>query len=111
MKREDIIRVLTERREELRRDFGVRSLAIFGSVVREEARDTSDVDLLVEFDRPIGLFHLIGTQQHLERLLGAKKVDLVLRRCLIEELKEDILREAIDVFPAPEVEVPTAAHS
>jgi predicted nucleotidyltransferase len=62
MKRKDIIRVLTEQREELRRNFAVRSLALFGSAAREEARDTSDVDLLVEFDRPIGLFHLIGTQ-------------------------------------------------
>lgn len=110
MKREDIIRVLTEQREELHRNFGVRSLALFGTAARDEARDTSDVDLLVEFDRPIGLFHLIGTQQHLEELLGVKKVDLVLRRCLIEELKEDILREAIDVFPTQEVEVPSAAH-
>ena len=111
MKRKDIIRVLTEQREELRRNFAVRSLALFGSVAREEAQDTSDVDLLVEFDRPIGLLHLIGTQQHIEDLLGVKNVDLVLRRCLIEELKDDILREAIDVFPTQEVEVPSAAHS
>jgi len=110
MKRKDIIRTLREHQQELRRDFRVRSLALFGSAARDEARDASDVDLLVEFDRPIGLFHLIGTQQHIEDLLGLKKVDLVLRRCLFEELKEDILGEAIDVFEAPEVEVPSAAH-
>ncbi len=111
MKREDIIRMLREHREKLRREFAVRSLALFGSVAREEAQDTSDVDLLVEFDRPIGLLHLIGTQQHIEDLLGVKKVDLVLRRCLYEELKEDILGEAIDVFQEEKVEVPPAAHS
>jgi predicted nucleotidyltransferase len=111
MKREEIIRLPREHQEELRRDLGVRSLALFGSVAREEARDASDVDLLVEFDRPIGLLHLIGTRQHIEDLLGVKKVDLVLRRCVYEELKQNILGEAIDVFQAEKVEIPPAAHS
>lgn len=111
MKREEIIRMLREHREELRQQFAVRSLALFGSVAREEAQDASDVDLLVEFDRPVGLLHLIGTQQHIEDLLGVKKVDLVLRRCVYEELKEDILGEAIDVFQAEKVEIPPAARS
>jgi len=103
--------MLREHREELRQQFAVRSLALFGSVAREEAQDASDVDLLVEFDRPVGLLHLIGTQQHIEDLLGVKKVDLVLRRCVYEELKEDILGEAIDVFQAEKVEIPPAARS
>jgi predicted nucleotidyltransferase len=111
MKREDIIRKLGEHQKELRREFAVQSLALFGSVARDEAQDASDVDLLVEFDRPVGLLHLIGTQQHIEDLLGVKKVDLVLRRCVYEELKEDILGEAIDVFQAEEVEVPPAPRS
>lgn len=111
MKRDDVIRILTEHRDELRQNFAVGSLALFGSIVREEAKDTSDVDLLVEFDRPVGLFHLIGTQRYLEELLGVEKVDLVLRRCVIEELKEDILGEAIDVIQAQKMEVPPSAHS
>jgi len=100
MKREGIIRILREHREELRRKFAVRSLALFGSVACDEAQDASDVDLLVAFDRPVGLLHLIGTQQHIEDMLGVKKVDLVLRRCVYEELKEDILGEAVYVFQA-----------
>jgi predicted nucleotidyltransferase len=111
MRRDEALRILAEHREELRRQFGVRSLSLFGSTARNEASKKSDLDLLVEFDRPIGLFHLIGTQQHLERLLGVAKVDLVLRRSVIEELKENIFAEAINVFDTPEVEVSPAAHA
>jgi predicted nucleotidyltransferase len=78
----------------------VRSLALFGSAARDDGSDASDIDLLVEFTRPVGLLHLIETQQHIEYLLQVKKVDLILRRCLIQELKEDILRGAVEVFQA-----------
>src|SRR6266567_7244900 len=57
---------------------GVRSLEIFGSVARGDAGPGSDVDLLVEFDRPIGLFHFFRVQRTLEQLLGCR-VDLVMR--------------------------------
>jgi hypothetical protein len=109
MNRDEILRILREQRDELRREYGVKSLALFGSVARDEATDASDIDLLVEFERPIGLFELIGAQQHIEDLLGVAKVDLVLRHSVIQELKEDIFREAINVFEAPEVETPPAA--
>ena len=66
----------------------VKSLAVFGSVARGEARPDSDVDLLVEFDRPIGLFHFAGVQRRLAQWLGVEEVDLVLRDSVIEELKE-----------------------
>jgi uncharacterized protein len=77
--------------------FGVKSLALFGSAVRNECSPASDVDLLVEFDdRPIGLFHLSRTQHYLEKILGIARVDLVLREGIKPALKERILREAID---------------
>ncbi len=108
MKREGIMRALRKQKQDLRLRFAVQSLALFGSAARDQAVDTSDVDLLVEFNRPIGLLHLIQTQQHLEKLLRVKRVDLVLRRCLIDELRDDVLREAIDVFP--QMEVPAPSH-
>lgn len=89
MKRDEVLRTLAHHRNELHERFSVKSLALFGSVVRGEATDTSDVDLLVEFDRPIGLLHLIGTEQYLEKLLGIK-VDLVLKRAVHPELREEI---------------------
>ena len=82
----------------------------FGSVARDESTEASDVDLLVEFDRPIGLLHLIGTEQQLAQWLGVQKVDLVLRRAVIEELKENIFQEAIDVFDTRKVETSPAPH-
>lgn len=81
----------------LRTQFAVRSLALFGSAARGEAGTNSDIDLLVEFERPIGLLHLSRTARHLEELLGSP-VDLVLRRALLPEIKDDILRDAVDAF-------------
>ena len=52
MRRADVIARISARREELTKQFGVRSLALFGSVARDEARPDSDVDVLVEFEGP-----------------------------------------------------------
>ena len=96
MNRNQVLKIIEDHRETLARDFGVKSLALFGSFVRNEATPTSDVDLLVEFDgRPVGLFHLSRTQLYLEIILGGAKVDLVLREGIKPALKERILREAI----------------
>ena len=69
MERELVLKILRQNRAEII-SFGVKSLALFGSVARGEARPDSDVDLLVEFDRPVGLFGLVALQQRLEQLLG-----------------------------------------
>jgi predicted nucleotidyltransferase len=98
MKRDEVLGILSDHRDELRERFAVKSLALFGSVVREEMGDSSDVDLLVEFERPVGLLHVVGTQQHIAKMLGVERVDLVLRRAVLPELKEDILAEAVDAF-------------
>jgi uncharacterized protein len=95
MNRNQVLKIIADHREKLARDFGVKSLALFGSVVRDEATPASDVDLLVEFDgRPVGLFHLSRTQHYLESILGMP-VDLVLRDSIKPALRERILREAI----------------
>ncbi len=77
------------------RQMGVKSLSLFGSLARDEATDHSDVDLLVEFDRPIGLFQFIRVQQYLQEILGVDRVDLVMLDALHEELRDNILRDAI----------------
>lgn len=98
IKREDVLRILAEHKGELRA-MGVVSLDLFGSLARNEAKKRSDVDLLVDIDpeKHIGLFGFVRIQQRLEELLGVSKVDLTMRDCLHEELKDDILREAIRV--------------
>jgi predicted nucleotidyltransferase len=112
MKRADVLRILRTNEAALRENYHVKTLALFGSVARDEAGPKSDVDLLVEFDRPISLFDLVGAAQYIEKLLRLPEdgVDLVLRRALLPELREPILAEAIDVFNAPAVEVASSAH-
>ena len=95
-KRREVLRVLSEHREVLRKQFGVKSLALFGSMARDEALPGSDVDLLVEFNRPVGLFGLFDLQDHLERLLGCP-VDLGTHESLKPRIREHVLAEQIDV--------------
>jgi len=93
MRRGEILQLLAAHRPELAR-FSVKSLAIFGSVARDEARPDSDVDILVEFDEPVGLFEFVRLKDYLETLLD-RSVDLVTPDALKEQLRERILKEAV----------------
>lgn len=93
MEREKMISLLKSHKRQLKK-FGVCSISIFGSVARNQARKRSDIDLLVDFDRPIGLFEFARLKMYLEELLG-RKVDLVTPEALRKELREIILKEAI----------------
>jgi len=75
----------------------VASLAVFGSVARDESSQKSDIDLLVEFDRDISLFHLFGIQHRLEDIFGVPKVDLIQKSAVHPALREQILSEAVNV--------------
>lgn len=75
---------------------GVRSLAVFGSLVRGEATPASDIDVLVEFSRPVGLFEFIRLKLYLEELIG-REVDLVTPDALRPAMRDDILSEAVRV--------------
>jgi len=96
MKRDQVIRILSERRGELASRYGVKTLALFGSMARDQATAASDVDLLVEFDRPMGYFGLFALQDHLESLLGCK-VDLGTPGSLRPRIRERVMRECIRV--------------
>ncbi len=93
MRRAEALRIIAAHHEELRAA-GIRSLSLFGSVARDAARPDSDVDLLVEFDRPVGFFQLFDVQERLEAMLG-RRVDLVIRSALRPELKDAVLAEAV----------------
>ena len=95
MRRQEALAVLAAHRGELER-LGVRSLAVFGSVARDEARPGSDVDILVELRRPMGLFGFLAIQEHLEQLLGCK-VDLGTPDSLRPTIRERVLSEAVRV--------------
>jgi len=69
-------------------------LLIFGSVARDEARPDSDLDLIAEFDRPVGYLGLARVQHELERLVGCS-VDLATPGMIRPEYRERILGEAV----------------
>lgn len=95
MNKKQVTAVLEKNRNEIRA-FHVKALYLFGSVVRDEAKETSDVDLLVEFetDAHIGLFEFARLQRTLSNMLGCG-VDLVTPDSLHRSLKHQILEEAI----------------
>ncbi len=91
-----ITAILRGQKPELRREYFIRRLGIFGSTVRGDATPQSDVDVLVEFEKPIGLFDFVRLEEDLSTLLG-KKVDLVTKNALKPMIKGEILRETVYV--------------
>ncbi len=96
MSRLEVLSTLRAQQAELHARFGVTRLTLFGSVARDEAGQDSDVDLLVEFDRPVGLFRFIELQNHLEGLLGCG-VDLGPPQSLKPRIRDRVLAEAVRV--------------
>lgn len=88
----EIETILSKQKPTLRREFGVESLGIFGSVVRNEQTRGSDVDILVDFAKPVGMFTFLELEEHLGHVLDTK-VDLVTRNALKPRIGESILRE------------------
>jgi predicted nucleotidyltransferase len=97
MKQAEVLTILNRHREELKR-LGVRELTLFGSVARNEAGPRSDVDILVEIERPMRLFGLLRIRHFLEQILGGIEVDLIMKGAVLEDLKDDILKDAVRVF-------------
>ena len=96
MTKEDLEKKLAAHRRELR-EMGVASLAVFGSLARNESTPQSDIDLLVEFDRDVGLFHLFAIEHRLEEIIGVPKIDLIQKGAIHPALRARILSEAVNV--------------
>ncbi len=79
----------------------VRRLALFGSVLREDFRPESDVDVLVEFEpgTRLGYFGFMGLQEDLSAILG-RRVDLNTPQCLSRYYRDKVLREARALYVA-----------
>jgi len=75
MTKEDIINLIRSSLPALKRKYGVKRIGVFGSAVTGHFTDTSDIDLIVEFERPIG-FKFLDLAEDMERLLG-RKVDIL----------------------------------
>jgi predicted nucleotidyltransferase len=85
-KREEILRVCAK--------YGAHNVRVFGSVIRGEADEQSDVDFLVEMEPGRSLFDLGGLQYELEQLLGCP-VDVVTERGFKARIRDRVLREAV----------------
>ncbi|GBE54385.1 nucleotidyltransferase domain protein [archaeon BMS3Bbin15] len=92
----EIKELLEKYKEELKRKYKIKEIGIFGSYVREEQKETSDIDILVEFgnDAELSLLDFIGIEQELSDLLGVK-VDLVEKKTLKPYIGEHIKREVV----------------
>lgn len=96
MYRKDILNYIAAHKIEFEKKFGVQKIGLFGSYARGEVYERSDIDIVVELERP-DLFCLIGIKQAVEEALGSK-VDVVrLRDKMNEALRRRIERDAIYV--------------
>lgn len=91
--REDLIARIQRAVPDLK-SHAVQELWLFGSAAREEMQAASDVDILVDFSRPVSLFEFVRLRWKLESLLE-RPVDLVTRDALKPQLRDQILREAV----------------
>jgi predicted nucleotidyltransferase len=95
-KLDEIIGIIREHLPVLREKYRVKGLDVFGSYKRDEQKEGSDVDILVEFSKTIDLFMFMELEEELGSLLGIK-VDLVMKDTLKPRIKERILSEAVPV--------------
>jgi len=91
-KKTEIIDALTSIKEEIFRKYKVKKIGIFGSLIREEVQENSDIDILVQFGEKADLFDFLGLTLFLEEKLH-HKIDVVPERALRSELRDSILKD------------------
>ncbi len=93
---EEIKTAIDIHRDELKNRFFVQEIGVFGSYVRGEQSEDSDLDVLVEFNKAVGFFKFLELEEYLENLLGLK-VDLVTRKALKPVIGQYILDELVAI--------------
>jgi hypothetical protein len=93
---EEIKIIIHKNKPIIKNKFKVKEIGIFGSYARGENKHKSDIDLLVEFDEPVGFFAFLDLEEYLEDILGMK-VDLVSKKALKPRIGKYILEELIQV--------------
>lgn len=91
----EIKQVLQQLKPELSQRFHVQTIGLFGSVVRDDFSPSSDIDIIVDFDRPVGI-EFIDLAQYIEQHLQ-KKVDLVSRKGVKDKYFKAIEQEIVYV--------------
>lgn len=93
---DEIKEIIQKHKEELKEKYSIKEIGIFGSFVRGEVKKDSDVDILVEFEKPIGFFKFLELEEYLSNLIG-RKVDLVSKKALKPHIGRYILKEVVKV--------------
>jgi len=94
--RKDILASLKNLKKEVAKEYSVKTIGVFGSVARNEQTGQSDIDLLVEFSKPVGFVTFMRLENFLSERLG-KQVDLVTSDSLKPVIRQDVLSEVIYV--------------
>jgi len=89
----DVIETLKKHEREIKERYGVRRIGVFGSYVRGEQKETSDIDILVEFDEPT-FDNFMNLSFYLEGLFG-KKVDLITTRGMSPYISPVVEKEVV----------------
>lgn len=87
----DILNKLSDLKPILHKEYSVKQIGLFGSFSDGSNTDDSDIDLLVEFERPIG-WKYFSLEIYLENIFG-RKIDLVTKNALKEQIKDRILNQ------------------
>ena len=80
----------------LKKEYGVKTIGVFGSVVQGKDTIESDVDILVEFETPVGFFEFIKLEDFLSGMLE-KKVDLISKKAVKPAVRKEIFSEVVYV--------------
>ncbi len=89
--RENIILKLKEIKPFLKEEYAVKKIGLFGSFAENSFTEESDIDLLVEFEKPVG-WKYFSLEIYLEKIFG-RKIDLVTKNALKEQIKGQILEQ------------------
>jgi len=89
--RENIILRLREIKPLLKEEYAVKKIGLFGSFAENSFSEESDIDLLVEFEKPVG-WRYFSLEIYLEKIFG-RKIDLVTKNALKEQIKGQILEQ------------------
>ncbi len=84
--------------------------ALFGSYARDEATEESDIDLLVRFSKPIGLFGFVGIEQELQEALG-RKVDLATDKMIGKYIRENVFHDLKVIYEKTRQPATTSTYS
>ena len=89
---EEIKEVLQKHKEEFREQYGLKGIGVFGSYIKGEQKEKSDLDILIELDKPIGFVRFMRLESALSKLLGVR-VEMVTRKALKPHIGKRILQE------------------